>query len=170
MSAQEQAQGKAQEEIALANALLALRGWAGFTNATCKLTREGAAALLRSRDEAWADLTATRQAREEAERERDEAQRQFELELDGNATIRSKFGARDDESFYAFIQRLAAAEALRDQAMQLIQKFMDKWALVEPRINGVFALQYVRMGTQYDGPNLGEELDALRAALSEGKE
>lgn len=44
---------------------------------------------------------------ERAEAERDAFKRDFDAELDGNAAIRKMFGARDDESFFAFIQRLA---------------------------------------------------------------
>lgn len=41
---------------------------------------------------------------------------------------------------------------------EAIQGFRAKWAVVEPHIKGMFALQWARTQMQYDGPSLSGEL------------
>jgi hypothetical protein len=47
-----------------------------------------------------------------------------------------------------------------------VANFLAKWVEVEPRINGLFSLQFVRSGVQYSGPTLAPELAALRAVVA----
>ncbi len=111
MSAQEQAQGKAQEmeEATLAewgalNPDSFLRGVAGSTTSYSEGWRALAAETLyrRSREAALqADLTATRQAREEAERERDALKKELLARMDtmgeGNDSLTAPANQPDSE-------------------------------------------------------------------------
>lgn len=67
-------------------------------------------------------------------------------------------------------KELVAAEQARDALKAGVTAFLAKWELVEPRINGMFGLQFVRSGVQYDGPTLAPELATLRALLDPQKE
>ncbi len=46
-----------------------------------------------------------------------------------------------------------------------VQAFLDKWKLVQPRIDGMFGLQQIRAGIVYGGPTIHEEIKALESAL-----
>src|SRR5688572_31308634 len=48
---------------------------------------------------------------------------------------------------------------LYPELVAALNAFLKKWPEVEKRINGAFALQQVRSGVAYDGPNLVAELD-----------
>lgn len=52
------------------------------------------------------------------------------------------------------------------QLVASVEAFLTKWPDVEQRINGMFGLQFARSGVQYDGPNIGAEIEAMKAALA----
>lgn len=46
-----------------------------------------------------------------------------------------------------------------------VEAFLAKWLSVEQAVNGVIGLQFARTRTQYDGPQIGAEIEAMKAAL-----
>ncbi len=59
-----------------------------------------------------------------------------------------------------------ADDALREAA----QAFVDKLGECQSAINSAFYMAYDRMGESYRGPQYGQELEALRAALAASEE
>jgi hypothetical protein len=66
---------------------------------------------------------------------------------------------------YDLAGRLSEAESSLRSLRASIEAFLKKWPEVEKRINGLFGLQYARTGVQYDGPTIGAEIEAMRAAI-----
>lgn len=57
-----------------------------------------------------------------------------------------------------------ATEAELERYRAAVSAFLDKWALVEPKISGAFAFMQIH-GNTYSGPTIEKELAALRALV-----
>lgn len=59
--------------------------------------------------------------------------------------------------------------AAAPEMLAAIRAFLAKWEEVEPRIGGMFAMNFARTNAQYNGPTVDAELTALREAIAKAE-
>lgn len=86
--------------------------------------------------------------------------------IEALSALHQELGEAFLEEQAELIRLSTECERLREAAFALVAKLDE----CTPHINRIFAQQWSRSGVQYSGPQFGEELEALRTALSQPTE